>query len=109
MSGVGDEMSDVSRALERAQERTDDMEARAAAMDELQESGTFEDALSDEDEIDRQLDAGRTESEVDAELETLKTEVGSGEQGQGASSGGTDADVEAELDQLREDEDEESA
>jgi phage shock protein A len=83
------------------------MEARAAAMDELQESGAFEDALSDEDEIDRQLEAGRTESEVDAELETLKSEMGAG--GSEPADASTD-DVEAELDELRaEEDDEESA
>jgi len=28
MTGVGDEMEDVSRSIERAEERTEDMEAR---------------------------------------------------------------------------------
>jgi len=103
-------MSDVSRALERAEERTDDMEARAAAMDELQETGAFEDALSDEDEIDRQLSAGRTESEVDAELETLKSELGEGDgEGDSADVDVADEEIEAELDELRDGEDDEGS
>jgi phage shock protein A len=103
-------MEDVGRAIERAEERTQDMEARAAAMDELQESGAFEDAVSDEDEIDRQLEAGRTSSEVDAELETLKAEMGTGNGESEVDEASSDADIEAELDELREDEeDEESA
>jgi len=79
MTGVGDEMEDVSRSIERAEERTEDMEARAEAMDELEDSGAFEDALSDKDSIDRELDSLSTNSEVDAELETLKGELGKGE------------------------------
>lgn len=76
LTGAGDEMGDVTRAIERAEEETEEMEARAAAMDELQETGAFDDALSDQDRIDRELEAGRTDTEVEAELETLKGDVG---------------------------------
>jgi phage shock protein A len=93
MTGAGDEMADVSRAIERAEERTDEMEARAAAMDELEDTGAFDDALSDKDSIDRELEAGRASSEVDSELETLKAELG---KSSAPSSSDTDVDAEAE-------------
>jgi phage shock protein A len=93
MTGAGDEMADVSRAIERAEERTDEMEARAAAMDELEDTGAFEDALSDKDSIDRELEAGRASSEVDSELETLKAELG---KSSAPSSGDADTDVDVE-------------
>ena len=114
MTGAGDEMEDVGRAIDRAEERTEKMEARAAAMDELQESGTFDDALSDKDNIDRELEELSTDSEVDAELDTLKQEVG---QGDGDAEGETAAEpadteapdvdeeaVESELEGLQEEE-----
>jgi phage shock protein A len=68
------------------------MEARAAAMDELEDTGAFDDALSDKDSIDRELEAGRASSEVDSELETLKAELG-----KSSSSTSADADVDVDV------------
>jgi phage shock protein A len=114
MSGVGDEMEDVGRAIERAEERTEEMEARSMAMDELRESGAFDDALSDKDRIDRELETGRSSREVDTELETLKSELGDGDEETAADEEAAaardeemeavDEEVEAELESLREDE-----
>lgn len=97
LTGAGDEMADVSRSIERAEEQTQEMEARAAAMDELQESGAFEDALSDQDAIDRELEAGRTNTEIEAELDTLKGEVGSDDEATGDA-------VEEELAEIKDEE-----
>jgi phage shock protein A len=117
MTATGEEFEDVGRAIERAEERTEDMEARAAAMDELHESGAFDDVLSDEDDIDRELEQLETDSGVEAELETLKSEVGEGESepeaepdaepevDDGADLEAEDReDVEAELAELRDEE-----
>jgi len=90
------------------------MEARAAAMDELQESGAFEDALSDEDEIDRELNSMQRDGEVEAELETLKTEAGKGSVEEDpsvdaeseAETETADPEIEAELDELKDDDEE---
>ncbi len=79
MTATGEEFEDVGRAIERAEEQTEDMEARAAALDELHESGAFEDVMSDKDNIDRELEELATDSGVEAELETLKSEMGEGE------------------------------
>jgi phage shock protein A len=117
MTGVGDEMADVTRSIERAEERTDEMEARSQAMDELVDTGAFDDALSDKDSIDRELESGRTNAEVDSELETLKSEMGGSADKSGASGSDSssetdpeptvdvsDAEVEAELEELKDDE-----
>jgi phage shock protein A len=64
------------------------------AMDELADTGAFDDALSDKDQIDRELEAGRSSREVDTELETLKAEMGKGS----APSESADADTETTTD-----------
>ena len=45
-SGVGEEMADVGMAMQRAVDKTENMRARANAMDELEASGAFDDQLS---------------------------------------------------------------
>src|SRR5438552_2349011 len=42
-SGVGEEMADVGLAMQRAVDKTEDMRARASAVDELEKAGAFED------------------------------------------------------------------
>ena len=57
-SGVGEEMADVGMAMQRAVDKTENMRARASAMDELEASGAFDDQLSltaGQDDLDRQL------------------------------------------------------
>ena len=86
-SGVGEEMADVGMAMQRAIDKTENMRARANAMDELEASGAFDDNLSltaGQDDIDRQLSALSSSSQVDDELAKMKAELGSG-------SGGADA------------------
>jgi phage shock protein A len=80
-TGVGEEMADVGLAMQRATEKTEDMRARANAMEELEAAGAFDDALSlgsGQDDIDRQLAELTTGSEVDAELARMKAELGPG-------------------------------
>src|SRR3954463_4415426 len=80
-TGVGEEMADVGLAMQRAQDKTEGMRARANAMEELEAAGAFDDALTlgpAQDDIDRQLAALTTGSEVDSELEKMKAELGSG-------------------------------
>jgi phage shock protein A len=80
-TGVGEEMADVGLAMQRATEKTENMRARANAMEELEASGAFDDALSlgsGQDDIDRQLHELTTGSQVDDELAKLKAELGPG-------------------------------
>src|SRR6266550_5772629 len=54
-TGIGREMSDTGMAIQRAKDKTEQMQARAAAVDELVSSGALQDFTSSDDDIDRQL------------------------------------------------------
>ena len=77
-SGIGEEMADTGLAIQRAQDKTEDMQARAAAVDELVEAGALED-FTGGTELDRELAALTTTSQVDDDLARLKGELDSGE------------------------------
>jgi phage shock protein A len=77
-TGIGEQMADTGLAIQRAKEKTDQMQARAAAMDELVAAGTLEDLSSGETQLDRELAQLASKSQVDSELEQLKKEVGAG-------------------------------
>ena len=74
MSGIGEEMGDVGLAIQRAEDKTAQMQARASAIDELIASGALEDAssLNRGDDIARELEAMSSDSEVEAEMARLK-------------------------------------
>ncbi len=77
VSGIGEEMSDVGMAVQRAQDKTETMKARASALDELVEAGTLEDVTGGtQDDIDRELSKIKSKGEVDSQLEALKKEMG---------------------------------
>ena len=74
-------MADVGLAMQRATDKTEQMKARANAVQELEAAGTFDDLTtlgSGEDDIDRQLRELSSTSAVDDELAKLKAELGSG-------------------------------
>lgn len=76
ISGISEEMADVGLAMERAENKTEQMKARSAALDELIEQGTLEDVTGRHDDIDRELSKISSKSTVDAELAKLKQEAG---------------------------------
>jgi phage shock protein A len=90
-TGVGEEMADVGLAMQRAMDKTEQMKARASAVEELEAAGTFEDLTALEpgtnDDIDRQLKELTSTSQVDDELAKMKAELGSGSGGEGESAG----------------------
>ena len=77
-TGIGDQMADTGAAIERARDKTEEMQARASAMDELIESGTLEDFTSGETQLDRELAQLTSKSKVDDELAKMKAEIGTG-------------------------------
>jgi phage shock protein A len=80
-TGVGEEMADVGLAMQRALDKTENMKARADAVQELEAAGTFEDLTAlgpGEDDIDRQLKQLSSQSEVDSDLAKMKAELGMG-------------------------------
>ena len=81
-TGIGDQMEDVGLAMQHALDKTEDMKARASAVEELQAAGTFEDLTAigpPQDDIDRQLAQLGAKSTVDDEFTKLKAEIGAGE------------------------------
>ena len=79
-TGIGEQMADTGLAIQRAKDKTEQMQARASAIDELTTSGALEDFTSDQTQLDRELGAIASQSQVDSELEKMKAELGSGEQ-----------------------------
>ncbi len=78
-TGIGDQMTNTGQAVQRAREKTEEMQARGQAMDELIASGTLEDVTSGgTTQLDRELAQIASQSEVDKELEKMKAEVGAG-------------------------------
>jgi phage shock protein A len=78
-AGISRSFSDSGAALQRAQDKIANMQARAAATDELLQSGVLEDVGGDTDDIQHELDAAGANAEVDKELAALKAQLGSGE------------------------------
>jgi phage shock protein A len=78
-TGISEEMGDVGLAIQRAEDKTEQMKARAGAIDELMASGALDDMVSGpRDDIQAELDRMGASHGVDAELERLKGELGQG-------------------------------
>lgn len=78
-SGLSEEMADVNAAIQRAEDRTQQMQARANAISELTAAGTLPDLLTPGgDDLQVQLDQLTAGSSVDAELAALKAQLGQG-------------------------------
>jgi phage shock protein A len=75
-TGISEEMADVGLSIQRAQDKTDQMQARAAALDDLTASGALTDYTSQGDDIDRQLNQLSANHDVDAELTAMKAQLG---------------------------------
>lgn len=75
VTGISEEMADVGLAVQRAEDKTDQMKARSAALDGLLESGTLED-YSSGDQIEKELAKVQAAGRVDEELAKLKQEAG---------------------------------
>ena len=78
-TGIGEQMADVGLAVQRAKDKTEQMQARASAIDELTTSGSLQDLTSSGDDIDRQLAEISQGSQVDDQLAKMKAELGKGE------------------------------
>lgn len=74
VTGISEEMADVGMAVQRAEEKTENMKARSAALDELLDSGTLTD-LSGGDELAAELAKAKAQSSVDDELAKMKLEM----------------------------------
>ena len=77
VTGISEEMGDVGMAMQRAQDKTEQMQARAGALDELLASGALEDATlpGGRDDVQSQLDALTAGHDVDGELARMKAQL----------------------------------
>src|ERR671924_909554 len=64
-TGIGEQMADTGLAIQRAREKTEQMQARASAVDELVTSGALDDFTSDKTQLDRELAQLASQSQVD--------------------------------------------
>jgi phage shock protein A len=83
VTGLSEHMADVNLMLDRAREKTAQMQARAAAVDQLMDSGALDTiGPGGEDDIDRQLKVKVVGAAVDQQLEAMKRQLGGGSAGQ---------------------------
>ena len=96
-SGISEEMGDVGMAIQRAEDKTAQMQARAGAIDELMASGALDDVGGRRDDIQAELDQLSANSDVESELRRLRGEIaasapkqleGSGPNGDGQAANG---------------------
>jgi len=85
-------MTEMNLAMQRAQDRVLNMQARAGALDTLLEHGTLgEQGLlgGPNSDIDRQLQEISSAHDVDAQLAALKQQIGGPQAGQAQLEGPT--------------------
>ncbi|MGH7611859.1 MAG: PspA/IM30 family protein [Candidatus Dormibacteria bacterium] len=76
VTGLSEQMTDVNLMMERAQDKTQQMQARASAIDSLVQSGTLDTiGITSGDDIDRQLQGKLSDTQVDAQLAAMKQEM----------------------------------
>ena len=95
-TGIGREMENTGLAIQRAKDKTEQMQARASAIDELVSSGDLQELGSDKTQLDRELAQISSASQVDDELAKLKAEVDSGEPQKEIAPGGEQPAPDAE-------------
>jgi phage shock protein A len=75
-------MADLGLAMQRAEDKVENMRARASAVDELEKAGAFDDITQlgsgGQDDIDKELAQLSSGAEVEDELSKMKAELGTG-------------------------------
>ncbi len=78
-TGLSDEFSDVGLAVQRAEDKTAQMQARAGALDELIASGSLADSSgASKDDLTVELERMSSQTDVERELARLKSELAPG-------------------------------
>jgi phage shock protein A len=75
VAGISSTLGDSGAALQRAQDKISNMQARAGALDELLQSGVLEDVGGGGDDIQKELDAVGNQAGVEDELAALKAQI----------------------------------
>ncbi|MFJ6479858.1 MULTISPECIES: PspA/IM30 family protein [unclassified Streptomyces] len=91
VTGIGEEMGDVGLAMQRAQDKTEQLQARAGALDELIASGALEDATlpAGRDDIQAELERVTADSDVEIELARMKAQLPASAAAPAVEGGGT--------------------
>ena len=90
LSGISEEMGDVQLAVERAETKTEDLRARAGAIDELADSGVLDTQLSmggGGDIISRELAQLSADQNVESELAAMRSSLPAGDTRKSLPSG----------------------
>jgi phage shock protein A len=74
LTGISEEMADVGVAMNKAEDKTEQMKAKAQALDEMIDSGVLTDYTSNKDDVEGELEKMTVKSSVDLELAKLKAE-----------------------------------
>lgn len=76
VTGISDELGDVGLAVQRAEDKTAQMQARAGAIDELVASGALDDVSgTSKDSLTLELERMASASQVDDDLAALRAEL----------------------------------
>jgi phage shock protein A len=87
-TGIGRGMADTGAAIQRAKDKTEELQARASAIDELTTTGALEDfTAGDQTQLDRELAQISSTNQVDQDLARLKAEVASGDESKQLEAG----------------------
>ena len=86
LSGLSEEMGDITLSIERAEDKTEKLRAKAGAIDELAEAGMLDDFSGRSDPLGRELAQITAEQNVEDELASLKKSLPPG--GKNALPGG---------------------
>jgi phage shock protein A len=76
VAGISESSGDSGIAVQRAQDRIAQMQARAGAVDELLASGALNDISGSVDPLQAELDRGTRQNQVDFELAQMKGQLG---------------------------------
>jgi len=77
LTGISEEMADVGLAVEQAEERTENMKARSAALDELLQCQSMNDT-SGFSGLEQEIALIKAQGSVDLELDRIKAEINKG-------------------------------
>ena len=78
VAGLSSQLREVGVRIERAREKAEDVNVRAAVIEELEGSGVLAAIGTGEDDIDRQLREVSSGASIDADLARMKLEVDRG-------------------------------
>lgn len=77
LSGISEEMGDVSLAIEKAENKTESLKARAGAIDELADAGILNDFSGSQDSLSMELEQLSAQQNIETQLAALKNKMSS--------------------------------